>query len=133
MSKEKLYRLLFIIESIIVSIVLLIFIAMLLLNNKTETLITENTNDTNTYKVSIYKVGTSFMFSKSEIKVSYSSTSGKETSFTTDIANDGGDINESNYDITWKDDIAILTLKGGEQSNVTYLLSFTKENQDESN
>src|SRR5574344_670247 len=126
-EKIKLYRFLFVIESVILSVILILIIMSLLLDSDEKKLLVQNSNESGSNSVSIYEVSSKFFFGRSEIEVTYGSTNDYVTSYKTYIYNDGKALDDSNYSISWKNNVAILTLKGEEQPDVTYVLSFTKK------
>lgn len=128
-EKIKLYRFLFVIESVILSVILILIIMSLLLDSDEKKLLVQNSNESGSNSVSIYEVSSKFFFGRSEIEVTYGSTNDYVTSYKTYIYNDGKELDDSNYSISWKNNVAILTLKGEEQPDVTYVLSFTKKDE----
>lgn len=128
-EKIKLYRFLFVIESVILSVILILIIMSLLLDSDEKKLLVQNSNESGSNSVSIYEVSSKFFFGRSEIEVTYGSTNDYVTSYKTYIYNDGKALDDSNYSISWKNNVAILTLKGEEQPDVTYVLSFTKKDE----
>lgn len=128
-EKIKLYRFLFVIESVILSVILILIIMSLLLDSDEKKLLVQNSNESGSNSVSIYEVSSEFFFGRSEIEVTYGSTNDYVTSYKTYIYNGGKALDDSNYSISWKNNVAILTLKGEEQPDVTYVLSFTKKDE----
>lgn len=128
-EKIKLYRFLFVIESVILSVILILIIMSLLLDSDEKKLLVQNSNESGSNSVSIYEVSSKFFFGRSEIEVTYGSTNDYVTSYKTYIYNGGKALDDSNYSISWKNNVAILTLKGEEQPDVTYVLSFTKKDE----
>lgn len=83
------------------------------------------------YVIEIKGNGARWPFGSEDIKIiAYENTStGKlnEKTFTTEPANDGGSIGESNYNIDWSDDSALITISGEEQKNEYIFVDFKND------
>lgn len=86
--------------------------------DKTEHLLLRETSPDQSTTVSLYEVGSPFLFGSSSIKI-YVNSKG-DCVFSTSIHNDGKSLNDENYQIVWINNEPFITLDGEEQYPVTY-------------
>lgn len=102
----------------IIVLLLLIFVALIILafsGNlyfKVKSYISPN----NEYKIVIKGNGPKWSFGSEDIKVyAYKNNFNgifNKILYKTEISNDGSPLNDNNFNVSWEDDVAILTLKG---------------------
>lgn len=105
------YKIIIIIESILLIILLGLVSLGFLFDDNEEHLITRYNN------VSIYEIGKPFLLGNSTIKIRYGAYN-----FQTSLSNDGAALNDSNFKIVDNEDFYEVTIKGSEQSDITYYL-----------
>ena len=75
------------------------------------------------YRIAIKSSG-AFLFSSEDISINAYKGLFKKMKYKSSIANDGKTLNKSNFDIIWKENIAILTIKGEEQDDEVLNIDF---------
>ena len=113
---KKRYKAIIIIESIILFLLICIIGLSNLINDNGEYLLAEYDN------VKIYEIGHPVFFSGSTVKIHYG-----DYNFETTLYNDGATLTNDNCQIVKNNDFYEITLKGCEQSDITYYLKKQEE------
>ncbi|WP_455682859.1 hypothetical protein [Thomasclavelia sp.] len=125
--KQKIKLFIFIMESIVLitltSIMIFTFIhngslfSIFHINDKSEHLIYQNTISNNT--LSIYEIGEPVLFEESHIAIKDSSSG---SSIRLSIDNNGKKLTNKNVNITWKNSIPHITIRGVNQKEISYMI-----------
>lgn len=108
---------------ITIILLLIFFILFIIIYRINGDYVFESSSDNGMYRIAIKSSG-AFLFSSEDISINAYKGLFKKIKYKSSIANDGKTLNKSNFDIIWKENIAILTIKGEEQDDEVLNIDF---------
>ena len=97
-----------------------------MLQTRQERLLKQGESADGSYIISIYEVGKPSIIRKNTVKAYYSDKDHREGTavFTAEVDNGMATLDDSNFELTWEGDTAVLYLVGNKQTGMSYKINF---------